>query len=209
MQKGRHLMNMQRCENGHYYDKSKFAQCPYCNPAYGEVNRTVPLEQSSGSFDEGFGGFNGGFGGSEGADDIGVTVPLQTASEVTVAIMPETESGKRYDPVVGWFVCVEGPDKGVDFRIRGGNNSIGRGGTAQIRILGDSSISKENMALVAYDARTRKFFFAAGDGRNLIYINEELLLPHQSRELRAYDRILLGHSTLLFLPLCGGEFSWE
>ena len=89
------------------------------------------------------------------------------------------------------------------------HNTIGRGGTAQIRIQNDSSISKENMALVAFDARTRKFFFAAGDGRNLIYINDELLLPHQSRELRAYDRILLGRSTLLFMPLCGGEFSWE
>ena len=141
--------------------------------------------------------------------DIGVTVPLQTASEVTIAITPETSSGKSYDPVVGWFVCVDGADKGEDYRIRGGNNAIGRGGTAQIRVLNDSSISKENMAHVAYDARTKKFFFSAGDGRNLIYINEELLLPHQSRELQAYDRILLGRTTLLFMPLCGGEFSWE
>lgn len=204
-------MNMQRCENGHYYDKSKFAQCPYCNPAYGEVNRTVPLEQTTGSFDTGFGGFNGFSGGfgDESSSDIGVTVPLQTVSEVTVAIVPENASGKSYDPVVGWLVCVDGPEKGTDYRIRGGNNGIGRGGTAQIRIQSDSSISKENMALVAYDTRTRKFFFAAGDGRNLIYINEELLLPHQSRELHAYDRILLGRSTLLFMPLCGGEFSWE
>lgn len=201
-------MNMQRCENGHYYDQSKFAQCPYCNPGYGEVNRTVPLEQTAGSFDGGFGGFPGGFG-AEDAGDIGVTVPLQTGSEVTVAIVPETGLGKSYDPVVGWLVCVDGPEKGSDYRIRGGNNTIGRGGTAQIRIQNDSSISKENMALVAFDARTRKFFFAAGDGRNLIYINDELLLPHQSRELRAYDRILLGRSTLLFMPLCGGEFSWE
>lgn len=205
-------MNMQRCENGHYYDQSKFGQCPYCNPAYGEVNRTVPLEQTQGSFDGGFGGFSGGFSGGFGAEesnDIGVTVPLQTASEVTVAIVPETVSGKSYDPVVGWLVCTEGPEKGTDYRIRSGNNTIGRGGTAQIRILSDSSISKENMALVAYDGRTRKFFFGAGDGRNLIYINDELVLPHQSRELRAYDRILLGRSTLLFMPLCGGEFSWE
>jgi len=195
-------MNMQRCENGHYFDQSRFAQCPYCSPAYGDVNRTVPLEQPEGSFDA-------GFGGGDGTDDIGVTVPLQAASEVTVAITPESASGRSYDPVVGWFVCVDGADKGADYRIRGGNNAIGRGGAAQIRILSDTSISKDNMALVAYDARTRKFFFGAGDGRNLIYINDELILPHQSRELCAYDRILLGRTTLLFVPLCGGEFSWE
>lgn len=202
-------MIMQRCENGHYYDKSKSPVCPYCNPAYGEVNRTVPMQESTlgDDFGAGFGG--GTIGGMEGFDDIGKTVPLETEREVTVAITPKNESGKSFDPVVGWFVCVDGPDKGADFRVRSGNNSIGRGGTAQIRIPGDPSISHENMALTAFDARNRKFFFAAGDGRNLIYINDELLLPHQSRELKAYDHILLGHTTLLFIPLCGGEFSWE
>ena len=200
-------MNMQRCANGHYFDQSKFAQCPYCNPSFGAESRTVPLEQSSGAFDTGFS--PSPFGFDDASSDIGVTVPLQTASEVTIAITPSSETGKGYDPVVGWFVCVDGADKGMDYRIKSGNNTIGRGNSAHIRILNDNSISKESMALTAYDARTRRFFFAAGEGRNLVYINDELLLPHQSRELHAFDRILLGRTTLLFMPLCGGEFSWE
>ena len=193
-------MNIQLCENGHHFDQSKYAQCPYCNPAFAEVNRTVPLDPSAGSFGSTFGNDAGG---------IGVTVPLQTASEVTVAIVPESESGKRYDPVVGWFVCVDGPDKGMDYRILNGNNSVGRGGAVQIRIQSDSSISKENMATVTYDALTKTFSFSAGDGRNLIRVNSAPLRPNQWCDLKAYDRILLGRTTLMFVPFCGGEFSWE
>ena len=193
-------MNIQLCENGHHYDQSKYQQCPYCNPSFAEVNRTVPLDPSSDSFGTGFGGDAGG---------IGATVPLQTASEVTVAIVPKNESGKQYDPVVGWLVCIDGPDKGMDYRILSGNNSVGRGGTVQIRIQGDSSISKENMATVTYDSLTRTFSFSAGDGRNLIRVNNAPLRPNQWCDLKAYDRILLGRSTMVFVPFCGGEFSWE
>jgi hypothetical protein len=203
-------MNMQRCENGHYYDKDKFVQCPYCNPAYGEVNRTVPLDQAGGSFDSSFGGYTGGFGVTEGTGDIGQTVVVPTEREVTIVVSPTTKNGKSYDPVVGWLVCIDGPDKGSDYRIRIGNNTIGRGSASHIRIANDAAISQDNMALIAYNAKARKFFIISGEGRNQIVVNDEdVLIPHQSQELHAYDRILMGVSTLMFVPLCGGEFSWE
>ena len=193
-------MNIQLCENGHHYDQSKYAQCPYCNPAFAEVNRTVPLDQPSGSFDAGFGGDAG---------DIGKTVPLDSKDEVTVPIISKDKDGRSFDPVVGWLVCIEGPDKGKDYRILKGNSSIGRGSTAQIRILGDSSISKEDAANISYIAKSRKFSLMAGETRNQIEINDDVVLPHERRELKAYDRILIGSSVLLFIPFCGGEFAWE
>lgn len=200
-------MNMQRCQSGHYYDKSKYDQCPYCNPATSSENRTIPLDSTvTGPMD---GGFSSGWGTTPLDGDIGKTMPLQSGSSVTVAIMPSDSSGNKYDPVVGWFVCVEGKDKGADFKIHSGNNAIGRGSNMQIRIQNDDAISKENMAHTAFDPRSRKYFFEAGAGRNLVYVNDELLLPHQSRELHAYDRILLGTTTLLFMPFCGEAFSWE
>ena len=200
-------MNMQRCQSGHYYDKSKYDQCPYCNPATSSENRTIPLESTVASASDG--GFSSGWGTTPVDGDIGKTMPLQSGSSVTVALMPSDSAGNKYDPVVGWFVCVEGKDKGADYKIHSGNNAIGRGSNMQIRIQNDEAISKENMAHTAFDPRSRKFFFEAGAGRNLVYVNEELLLPHQSRELCAYDRILLGTTTLLFMPFCGEAFSWE
>ena len=201
-------MNMQRCENGHFFDRSKSAVCPYCNPAYGGGNRTIPLDQATGAPDFGEGSFSSGFD-TNSDSGIGQTIALGTVSEVTVAITPKGESGKSYDPVVGWLVCVDGPDKGTDYRIHSGNNSIGRGGTAQIRIMGDNSISKENMAVVTFDAISKMFYFLAREGRNVIRVNNGALLPGQSCELHAYDRILLGSSVMMFVPFCGGEFSWE
>lgn len=201
-------MNMQRCQSGHYYDKSKYDQCPYCNPATSAENRTIPLESTSA---EATGGSYSNIWASKPVDggDIGKTMPLQPGSDVTVALTPSDSAGNSYDPVVGWFVCVDGKDKGADYRIHSGNNAIGRGSNMQIRILNDTAISKENMAHAAFDPRSRKFFFEAGAGRNLVYVNDVLLLPHQSRELLAYDRILLGGTTLMFLPFCGEAFSWE
>jgi len=152
-------MNIQLCENGHHYDQSKYAQCPYCNPAYAEASRTAPLQYSPGSFDAGFGGDEGG---------IGITVPLESKDEVTVPIITKDKDGKSFDPVVGWLVCIEGPDKGRDYRILKGNSSIGRGATAQIRIMGDSSVSKEDAANISYVAKTRKFSLMAGETRNQI-----------------------------------------
>jgi hypothetical protein len=158
---------------------------------------TVPfrLDQPSGSFDAGFGGDTG---------DIGKTVPLDSKDEVTVPIISKDKDGRSFDPVVGWLVCIEGPDKGKDYRILKGNSSIGRGATAQIRILGDSSISKEDAANIPISPNPRKFSFDGGrnekpDLNSTTYV----VLPHERRELKAYDRILIGSSVLLFIPFCG------
>ena len=35
-------------------------------------------------------------------------------------------SNSVFDPVVEWLVCIDGPEKGRDYRIRSGNNYIGR-----------------------------------------------------------------------------------
>ena len=57
------------------------------------------------------------------------------------------------DPVVGWLLCVDGPEKGRDYRIRSGRNSIGRAENMDICISGDSSISRERHAIIAYDPK--------------------------------------------------------
>lgn len=41
----------------------------------------------------------------------------------------------------------------------------------------------------------------------LAYCNNEALYTY--RALKAYDRIELGESELMFIPLCGSHFSWE
>lgn len=110
-------------------------------------------------------------------------------------------------PVVGWLVCVEGPAKGRDFRIHSQNNYIGRGRDMDICIEGDSSISAANAAILAYDDRNRLFFFLPGQGRNLVWRNNNAVLTPE--KLEAYDRLTIGNSDFLFIPLCGERFDWN
>jgi len=111
------------------------------------------------------------------------------------------------DPVVGWLVCIEGPEKGRDYRLRSERNSIGRGADMAICISGDEAISRTNHAFISYNPRNVSFRIAPGDGRGMAYLNgEEVDVP---MPLKAYDRIELGQTHLIFVPLCSEKFNWE
>lgn len=227
-------IRMNQCPNGHFYDGAKTSGCPYCNPAVMNTSRTYPPEAPTQGYEEGNGGGNqtiapyantqsspysgdktvtpynstmdslfneGGMGG-----EMPRTMPVSPLDDNRVTI-PIIQREKGFNPVVGWLVCCEGPSKGRDFSIRTGNNTIGRS-RGDVVIPGDDTISKENAAYVSYDKKYKKYFFAAGMGTNLIYHNEEPVIINQRNELKAYDRITMGETTLVFIPLCGENFAW-
>ena len=108
--------------------------------------------------------------------------------------------------VVGWLVCTEGPSRGKSYTIRGGINSIGRSDRMDITITGDRTISAENHARLSYSDKNNRFNLLPGDGRNIVYLNgEEVFSP---MPLKAYDQIDFGATKLLFIPLCGEQFTW-
>jgi hypothetical protein len=112
-----------------------------------------------------------------------------------------------FDPVVGWLVCVEGPEKGRDYRIRAERNFIGRSPHMDIAITGDDAISRENHAVVTFNPKNGIFRIAPGESRGLIYLNdEEVLTPVV---LNAYDKVEIGATKLTFVPFCGERFQWE
>lgn len=110
-------------------------------------------------------------------------------------------------PVVGWLVCVEGVDRGRDYRIHSGYNTIGRESSNDICITGDNKISREKQALIAFDSQECLFFIAPGDGKNLIRVNNRVLMV--PTELHAQDTISIGNTKLMFIPLCSETFTWE
>lgn len=178
-----------------------------------------------------FGGMNpvGGWGGVP--EDIGKTVPSESGfgatqpvptfqwtepsadaysydnanGQVTEPITP----GNVYQfmPVVGWLVCVEGPDMGRDYRIHAGYNTIGREAGNDICISGDQKITRVRHALVAFDSQECMFFFAPGNSVNLVRLNGKVLMV--PTELHANDELTVGSSKLLFIPFCSEAFSWE
>ncbi len=181
-------MKLTRCERGHYYDAQLHSRCPSCGVPGLDVSNSVLKEASPETM------VTQVRGQTVGPVDIGVTVAM-------------VRKNIGIDPVVGWLVCVAGPEKGRDYRVRSERNGIGRGSDMAVCIQGDEAISRQNHAYISFNPRKGSFRIAPGDGRGMTYLNgEEVDVP---MPLQAYDRIELGQTHLVFVPLCGEHFNWE
>jgi hypothetical protein len=119
----------------------------------------------------------------------------------------ETPPEAGQPPVTGWLVVVDGPGKGKDLRITPGMNRIGRDSSMNLQVdFGDESISRSEHALVIYDPQSNAFFLNHGSGQNLTYLNDELVM--EAKTLQAHDRIKMGQTEFLFVPLCTEQFWW-
>lgn len=108
----------------------------------------------------------------------------------------------------GWIVVVAGPGRGASFTLHNGVSQIGRGEDQAVRLdFGDTSISRNNHAAVAYDDEQGKFFLGHGGKSNLVRLNGRPVLS--TEEMSNGDQIRIGETTLKFIALCGEEFTWK
>lgn len=199
-------MPLKRCEHGHFYDPQRHPSCPYCGNVEQRMDPTVAKEgvrPASGGGSQSAGASEPTIRASDERGSMPGAGAAGSADERTVGVIRKKTG---MDPVVGWLVCVEGPDKGRDFRIKTENNAVGRSRTMDIAISGDDSISRDRHAIVTYEPRSGKFLITPGDARGLVYVNDEVL--SSTRELSALDAIEMGETRLLFVPFCGEGFSW-
>uniref|UniRef100_A0A7V4LDI0 FHA domain-containing protein n=1 Tax=Desulfobacca acetoxidans TaxID=60893 RepID=A0A7V4LDI0_9BACT len=192
-------LKLKRCNAGHYYDPTIDAACPFCAASKPESSTTRPLKEPREAT----------------AAPEGVTYPQgqiprgqpggrEQQEGVTVGYFPRKIG---IDPVVGWLVCIAGPDRGRDFRLHSERNFIGRSEKMDVCIRGDNGISRENHAIVTFDPRSHSFRLQPGDGRALVYHNGQGV--DISVDLKPYDIIELGETRLQFVPFCGEQFRWE
>lgn len=212
-------MNLVQCPKSHYYDASLYNSCPTCAkegglnfnsdigptaPVMGadvEIGATEPVDGNPGAtmaVDSGFapgdfGAMNMDMNGTQGYDDP------------TMPVSPTGEAG--FTPVVGWLVCIDGPARGTDYRVRAGYNYIGRSEAMDICIVGDNRIGRDRHAMIAYDDKERVFFFGPADGRSIVRMNGKMVMV--PTEINAYNVVSIGSTKLLFVPLCGESFDWN
>lgn len=198
------MAEMVRCEKcGSFFDQEKSSACPYC--------KYTMVSTGNATEDDGTQPITGATGATAGnkGDFYPANSDKRSATNddgPTVAIWPVEELHCSTDPVVGWLVCLSGNEKGRDYRIHADNNFIGRDRKMDICISGDETISRDKHAVIAYDNRDRVFYFAPGDGRSIVRLNGKAVLS--TTEIKAYDKIELGKTELLFVPLCGEGFDW-
>lgn len=211
--------SLTRCQNGHFYSPEQHSSCPYCGVdlGAGPTRRkgqaagtpTAPAGRSGAgpSADAPTmpaGGATAGGATAGGAAAGGAATPVPKAAADKTVRLSKQKHG--IDPVVGWLVCVEGPDRGRDYRIRTGRNKIGRGEHMDICIRGDQTIHTANHASVVYEPRRSAFVLLPGDQQGLVYLNDEAV--YESRPLTRGDVVELGQTRLHFVPLCGEDFRW-
>ena len=118
----------------------------------------------------------------------------------------DQHSGISHLPV-GWIVLIDGPGRGYCFTLHSGVSQIGRGEDQAVRLdFGDTSISRNNHAAVAYDEEQGKFFLGHGGKSNMVRLNGMPVLS--TEEMANGDEIRIGETTLKFIALCGESFSW-
>ena len=108
----------------------------------------------------------------------------------------------------GWIVVTNGPGRGASFSLHAGVSQIGRGEDQTVRLdFGDTSISRNNHAAVAFDEEQSKFFLGHGGKSNLVRLNGKPVLS--TEEMTNGDEIRIGETSLKFIALCGETFSWN
>ncbi len=199
------MKSLKRCQNGHYFDSNKHSACPFCGiqELDGEIKKTMAKRSNSSGGDM-----------PEGSS-IPVTMPRKPGGG-GMGNMPGGKGEARtvgvfkrkigIDPVVGWLVAIEGPEKGRDYRLAVEKNFIGRAESMDITIA-DETISRENHAIVSYNPKKHIFRLYPGDSRRLVYLNDDEVI--QPQELNPYDIIELGDTKLIFMSLCSERFNWE
>lgn len=196
-------MNAVLCPNNHYYDSDVHASCPFC-AASGTVGVTMPAGGAEIGVTQAP-GMGGSAGEAFSADPP--RRPVEGQTEIAPPFGGDPHGGEKFDPVVGWLVCVDGNDKGRDYRIHSDNNYIGRGENMDVVIRNDETITREKHAIITYDTREKVFYFAQGGGRGVVRLNGKAVLTMM--ELKRYDTMEIGNTKLLFVPLCGEGFDWS
>jgi pSer/pThr/pTyr-binding forkhead associated (FHA) protein len=107
--------------------------------------------------------------------------------------------------IVGWLVCFSGSEVGRDFRIHDGSNSIGRAPANRICV-NDVSVAQNQHASIVFNPNDASFSLRPGWSRSLVFVNDKLVLYPVM--LNPYDKLTLGQSMFVFVPLCGDRFGW-
>ena len=106
-----------------------------------------------------------------------------------------------------WLVCTEGKRRGQEYRLKAGRNFIGRSPNMDVALEGETSVSREGHAIVAYEPHQSIFIAQPGSASELFYLNGNVVLS--AVQIKRNDRLQLGDVELMLIPCCDENFKWE
>jgi len=206
---------MTRCPEGHFYDPTKHNGCPWCAlPADlegGEKTRPAsppPLPSPALPVPPPLpAGVMAGPPPPPPPPLPGPPLPKPAATPGVTKRAGVEAAGAKDDPVVGWLVCLAGPDRGRDFRLHAEKNFIGRAPSMDVCVAGDETVSRERHALVIFDPKKQVFWAVPGDAAGLVYLNGDIV--HSPTTMKQDDLLEIGLTKLVLIPFCGEKYSWS
>lgn len=143
--------------------------------------------------------------------DPAKTAPIMD-DQKTVGLSSITVTGpagtkRSVEPVVGWVVVINGPERGRSMQLKSGRNFVGRAPGNDILLKEDTTVSREKHAIIVFEPRTQTFLVQPGTSKELFYVNDEVVLD--TKKIEAYDTLSIGRTKLVFIPFCGEFFSWD
>lgn len=132
--------------------------------------------------------------GATTAPDLGKTVGLAAKNS-------------NKEPVVGWLVCIDGMEKGKDYKVLAKENTIGRNEKNDINIKGDTSISRDAHAKLVYNAAVKSYTIIPAENTNGVSVNGAPIAA--PTVLNGDDVIDIGATKLLFVPFVSNKFNWD
>ncbi len=200
-----------KCDKGHWYDDTVNKVCPHCKRAgeqldfridddLKEDDRTISLAEANASLSDELSSIidsnveNINLSFADGGDDD------RTISFGLFGFVNDTS------PVTGWLVCMNGSEKGKDFRLHSGKNFIGRNADMDVALIDDKTVSREKHCSVVYDPKGNHFFVSPEHG-NLTYLNDEMI--DEAKSIDEGDIITIGDTKLVFIPFCKEERLWK
>lgn len=211
-----------RCSSGHFYDKEKNPECPYCKKLAGSREKNKVLFANAQMDWAGENPFSAGETQAQSQEEEDRTIAMKPGQDVmlgdpsgalpgvsmegegvTVALFSKA---KGTDYVTGWLVGRSGPVKGRDYRIGHGRNWIGRNFNSDIVISEARDIAMKGHCAIVYDDKSVRFFLVPGNGSVQTYLNEEVVT--EPMELKTGDMIKLGTNVFDFVSYCREGHIW-
>jgi hypothetical protein len=131
--------------------------------------------------------------------DIGGSSEVK--DEKTVGIF---RTQKGCDPVVGWLVCINGDERGRDYRLHAGRNFIGRSLKSDISLPDDMQISREDHCSIVFEPNKCVFTLIRGGGE--VQADDQPI--DGSLTLTGDEEITLGASRFILIPFCKEGRTW-
>lgn len=200
---------IQKCKNGHWYDADVYPVCPHCKRQgeklsirvdnVREDDKTVSLMDMDDSLSEALGSLTG------------IMPDTNMHTQENYQDNDKTISFGFFDvteisPVTGWLVCIDGYEKGKDYRLHSGKNFVGRSTTMDVVLIDDKSISRDKHCSITYDPKGNAFYISSEHG-NIVYLNNEMV--NDTAVLNNGDSINIGDTRLLFVAFCQEGRTWE